>query len=134
MKINTKSWHYRLLEGMGVNIPRSLCPYFWKVVFMMFVIGIVISIFGLLFYTVGNKACMVLGLLIGINVVLAAIIKTILGLLIMATIIAIIVGALIGWDYGKAHIKMPYKEDSMVVNYIKAKKSKICPTLEFVDE
>ncbi|MGR2462346.1 hypothetical protein ACUX4R_26070, partial [Salmonella enterica] len=33
MKINTKSWHYRFLSSLDTSIPKSLCPYFWKVMF-----------------------------------------------------------------------------------------------------
>jgi len=33
IKVNTNSWHYRLLDFAGINQPRTLCTYFWSVVF-----------------------------------------------------------------------------------------------------
>lgn len=29
MRINKKSWHYRLIAWSNYNVPKSLCPYFW---------------------------------------------------------------------------------------------------------
>jgi len=29
MRINKKSWHYRLIKWSRLVIPKSLCPYFW---------------------------------------------------------------------------------------------------------
>jgi len=48
VKIKTSSWHYRLLSWAECPIPRSICGYFWAVVFMclmgwwvwLFVVGI----------------------------------------------------------------------------------------------
>lgn len=34
MEISKSSWHYRLLSFFGMDIPTSLCPYFWKTVFV----------------------------------------------------------------------------------------------------
>jgi len=39
MKVNKESWHYkRLAEGVYSDgeIPKTLCPYFWKVNFTLF--------------------------------------------------------------------------------------------------
>lgn len=32
IKISKKSWSYKLLKFMGVDIPDNLCNYFWSVV------------------------------------------------------------------------------------------------------
>jgi len=32
MKINTSSWHYRLINFTDLDIPNNLCAYCWKVI------------------------------------------------------------------------------------------------------
>lgn len=44
MIINKSSWHYRLLTSMDCNIPKSLCPYFWKTIFVSFMVCALSSI------------------------------------------------------------------------------------------
>lgn len=57
MIINKTSWHYRLLSMWDCKIPRSLCPYFWKTLFMsiwtVFVACFVIVIFIAIVYGLG---------------------------------------------------------------------------------
>jgi len=33
IKVNKDSWHYRLLQVLGNSSPKTLCTYFWSVVF-----------------------------------------------------------------------------------------------------
>ncbi len=35
MKISKRSWHYRLIQWPELGHPKSICGYFWLVVFMV---------------------------------------------------------------------------------------------------
>ena len=45
MKVHTTDWHYKVIKyvyGRDSAIPKSLCPYFWKVIFgLLFLIPII---------------------------------------------------------------------------------------------
>lgn len=130
MKINTSSWHYRLLRELSYNVPRSLCPYFWKVVFTLFIIllfafGVLVCSHGI-GHTVLGKIDIALGI-VWLDVLLA----TVFGLVIITLEISLVVGIFIFADFTKNKLD---KSESIAVGYAKAVKSKICPTLEFVDK
>ncbi len=44
MQINTRSWHYRIINVLDFNHPRNLCPYCWKVLWSCFMVGAVIPV------------------------------------------------------------------------------------------
>ena len=44
MKINKNSWHYRAMDAWRDTEPKSLCGYFWSVVFA----PLLVAIFGIL--------------------------------------------------------------------------------------
>lgn len=132
MKISKKSWHYRFLKAQRRAVPVSLCPYFWAVVFealKMLVIGaslLVIAMFVamVLFVTpIGYMfdASWVTEKEIGASVTFWA---------------AIIIMTTVGGTrhfYRRLRQNRPvvHKESNIVTAYIKARKEKICPMLEF---
>jgi hypothetical protein len=135
MKINTSSWHYRLLDFFGGEIPRSLCPY-------------VRRLFGaLLFYGCAGMAgisaatCLIAAPLAWFGI-LSPLTNSGLGIFaVVGTAIytvAVVVGIVIGvheWRLKRLYNPRPGRnaEPGIFVSWIKAKKSKICPILKFED-
>ena len=123
MKISKQSWHYRLLFKLDLKIPNNLCGYFWKVVRTILI-------------------CVILSPLL----VIAGV-----GLLVVGGIVWL--GDRYGWwkaieawqtrrylrkvqakeDAKRKATEAPPKQPSLFVAWLKAKKQKICPLLEFVD-
>lgn len=133
MKINKKSWHYRFLRAVDANIPTSLCPYFWKTVWVTMLTSAIITPFVVVMYAMGDKLLVSLGITF-VSKITWIIASTLVGTVAIAGIVATIFGAVFGFFWAKENFKPPYKEEPMIISFIKAKKSKICPTLEFVDE
>lgn len=166
MIINTKSWHYRLLKSLDCNIPRSLCPYFWKTVLMsMFVLMmsvialIAVSLFA---YGIGYMSFMPkefswevfasMTILDHIKCVLYSLAFDVVGafgtFVFFYTISSSIRSDVNEFVYekvprdkrefeyyhqyyrNKRKNKKP-KQKSLIIAYLKARKEKICPTLEF---
>lgn len=141
MEINTSSWHYRLVMWMWDTAPKSLCVYFWAVVF-----GVLLSPLRLLgkgFEKTGKYgAIAVLVLLAGwlLVVFIAAIIDSwwnllwialvLLGIAVFIVLAAIVVALAIKL---KDRIRGNDPQPSMTWAYVKAKKRRICPILEFKD-
>lgn len=137
-KISENSWHFRLLKRVYPKKTKEflyfkrtgLCEYFWAVVIhsAIFVVGLavqllMIGMFGyvmvvlpILYFVTGEEA----GLAI---MILEAIV---------ATTGVVIAGVL----YYMSNIKEKQKpkQDSLFVAYIKAKKEKFCPMVEFEKE
>lgn len=148
MKINTKSWHYKIATWGDEDAPRTLCPYFWKVVFKLAVAAfMVIAAFAGIF---------------GVGEILMSLILPSLGFAasgIIAGIANVVVGT-IAWagffgtvfvvGYGCVKLKnyrdnarvekrmarinaglSPDKDPNLVTEFLKAKHRKVCPFLEF---
>ncbi|AAQ81530.1 hypothetical protein PHG31p209 [Aeromonas phage 31] len=126
MKISTKSWHYRLLNTMDMSIPRSLCPYFWKVVFTIGFIGVITTFLAIIFHGVGAKA-----LWNWFDYDANFVYATLFGFTLVVSVLAAVIGVFFGFFYASEKELFTIKTENIVINYIRAKKSKICPTLEF---
>lgn len=142
MNISKNSWHYRTIRNMNRQPSRSLCMYFWQVVFC-----------SLFLYIIG-PAVLFLG-----AVCIAGLLPLVIGGLITHTpdsalfewvsvvkcwsvgIGAVIVFFSVGWfavalynfTRGKISNYSVDKEPSVLVSYIQAKKQKVCPVIEFKD-
>lgn len=128
MKVNKNSWHYKILterfcfmEGWyECYISGSLCLYFWQVMFRLFLgVGLGLLVVSPLF----SWTIILLGLdpsVLGATGVLVLI----MGL--TATSAAIYIGM--------EFIVSKEKEPNLVVEYIKSKKNKVCPIIEFVEK
>jgi len=132
MKINTKSWHYRFLNSLNTNIPNSLCPYFWKVVFTIAWItgSILLLIVG--FASIGAGIFEGIGFALD-NMVLYWSLAAVVGTVTVTSAIVLVVAVIFGFDWAKENFKPPYKEEPLIITFVKNKKSKICPRLEFED-
>lgn len=151
MKVNKNSWHYKALKNptLGVggvyswDISKSLCVYFWQVLGM-----ILVKIFALLVilpFLVGCLVVLPLTSLLGwINT--GVIVQQDLGFI--ALFVEGVALVLASFMFGVNKLKDIYKsrengrdeealvdkEPSLLVEYIKAKKKKLCPIIEFVGE
>ena len=137
MKINKKSWHYRIVRGYENHewdIKENLCGYFWQV-------GKASLLFTLLFTAVmfwtGNAIYAVFvaptdGLLMGIATVWWVAVGLASGVFASE--------ALDADHWSQIPIRLPkrtqrvkpYKEPSLLRKYMKAQHDKVCPTLDFV--
>ena len=145
MKISTDSWHYKMLteEFMfmsgksSYSVSNSLCIYFWQVV-MRFLYGVGAGfvyaspfVFPTLLFTGipferESLLYFITGLWVG------------LGFLISALVAMALVVMVLKYLWGKLRssvsgVKAP-KQVNIATAYIKAKKDKVCPMLEFVDD
>ena len=136
MKINKKSWHYRIVkayESYEWQIKTNLCGYFWQVVKASL-------LFTLLFTAVMFWSW---------NGIYTVFVTPINGFLLGAAIVWwVFVGMILGSSssaIGSTHwlqtpIRLPkraqrvkpYKEPSLLRKYMKAQHDKVCPTLDFV--
>ncbi|UOX40353.1 hypothetical protein OBDJBBDK_00029 [Aeromonas phage AhFM11] len=132
MKINTKSWHYRFLRNLDTNIPTSLCPYFWKVVFLLLMCIFGLSMFTAFMWVIGDKLLTAYGVIFD-GWFTRAVVPFATGFGFCALAIASVAGIVVGYYWTKENFKPPYKEEPLIISFIKAKKAKFCPHLEFED-
>ena len=140
MIINKSSWHYETLTEdfffvEGWNPSRSLCLYFWQVMFRLGMgVGIcMMATSPLVFLMVEASGYLpeTFGVVVALWGLMGCVILILCG-------IAFILLFLAGVMYLLKKLKsryFPKKDDtpteSLIVSYIKAKKNKICPMLEF---
>ncbi|AKU43750.1 membrane protein [Citrobacter phage Merlin] len=159
MNINEKSWHCRLHDFAfdKYSRPRSLCPYFWKVVFALFGMTSLIVLLSIAFTLVGWELAAGWLAKIGITSVWAIGAS---GFTIGAVGILSLVGVVFGTLFGLAKLKdliedkikernyekyiqelearkdpnyVPPKK-SILMEFIRARKEKFCPSLTFTEE
>ncbi|BBC78157.1 membrane protein [Escherichia phage EcS1] len=157
MQIKRNSWHYKLnmfyCNNSEWRIPTSLCPYFWKTLFFTCFASFKALIIGFFAWFLGHEIAIWLASYIGIHLgTIGAIVPgVIVGAIMLATTIAVGLGIAFGTHWVYEYIKdyfeerryrkrreriesgVPEKEPSLLVSFIKAKKSKYCPSLEFID-
>lgn len=143
MIINKNSWHYKVLTRkfiiLGIWEPsRSLCVYFWQVVLKLTMCFLQVLLplsplvpITLFFIEWSNPPIIIsiltlLGLSVGIVILLFG---TVRALVFLAELVVFLKRKYLG--NSTATIKP--KEPSILLNYIKAKKEKVCPLLTFED-
>ena len=133
MKISKKSWHYRLISFFYTKPERNLCAYIQELLISF------LMLFCLLFISVAAVIGLGFGIgyatlyFIGISDI--AIWKSILVSVVESLIL---VGSITLYEKRKVkklleEIEGKEPKESLVLNYIKAKKEKICPLIEFKD-
>lgn len=154
MIINENSWHFKIYAAFNStwNRPKTLCAYFWKT----FIPVLAVSIVG--FATLAGAA--IIGQEILTKFFVFSSLWTLvpasigIGILTISVMVLIAVGAVIGpsWLLDKYNDRKYYKEieliaqnqeriknglepierkKSLIGEYIKARKEKVCPTLEY---
>ena len=144
MKISTKSWHYKLRDMYNTEPQRGLCKYFWQTVllvlglpfFGMYKLFIKLPVyvkFALLFiYSFSSVVFFWYSLVYQEepNIYFLFLLPFVM----LGVLFAFV---LITWLIVELEQKIKSKDNnkiSLVKEYIKAKKQKICPILEFVDD
>jgi len=120
MKVKRSSWHYKASNfgnGGFENRNDNLCWYFWRLIFKV-VVGVAFTI----------VICMMLYAYFTSPLLIPHTILLLFFVAIFAVPIAVIY--LIRKKFGKSP-EMPY--GNIVAEYIKAKKNKVCPLIEYVD-
>lgn len=149
MNVNTKSWHYRFnvwrTNMLMTKRKNTLCSYFWFTVFNMafisFISGVVIGIVYMLGYSFHDTVLIQYGwdfismpFYVSIPVIFFSGV-IIVSIVVLLALFLFFVGSCAVHIFNK--IKTVYsdskKEPGLVMSYIKAKKSKICPIIEFKD-
>ena len=146
MIINSNSWHVKLHDRFYDRHarPHSLCAYFWKMVWACFACAVVAgsTLFGL---TVAGAGVLEHFFVLSTPVLLS--LGFVLGLIAIALIIALSIGLALGamnlhaWydarqeekEWQRILAKREGKEikENIVIQYIKARKSKMCPVIHF---
>lgn len=149
MIINSNSWHVKLHDRFydRHSRPHSLCAYFWKMVWACFACAVVAgsTLFGL---TVAGAGVLEHFFVLSTPVLLS--LGFVLGLIAIALIIALSIGLALGamnlhaWydlrkeekEWQRILAKREGKEtkENIVIQYIKARKSKMCPVIHFEDK
>lgn len=146
MIINANSWHVKLHDRFydRHSRPHSLCAYFWKMVWACFACAVVAgsTLFGL---TVAGAGVLEHFFVLSTPVLLS--LGFVLGLVAIALIIALSIGLAFGamnlhawydarreekeWQRIKAEREGRETKENIVIQYIKARKSKMCPVIHF---
>ena len=132
MKINTKSWHYRWVAYVEseifsqVDMPKSLCGYFWNFLFMNGVVAIFQAVITLVIFLAFSPVLAGYLYYIGNDNKGAMILRN-LGFTIIWVEIAVLILMLFSYLYNKDGIIKVF------VNFLLAKKAKVCPIVEYVE-
>ncbi|AND76036.1 hypothetical protein MX01_91 [Escherichia phage MX01] len=146
MIINANSWHARFHDKFydRHSRPHSLCAYFWKMVWACFACAVVAgsTLFGL---TVAGVGVLEHFFVLSTPVLLS--LGFVLGLVAIALIIALSIGLAFGamnlhawydarreekeWQRIQAEREGRETKENVVIQYIKARKSKVCPVIHF---
>lgn len=134
MNLNTKSWHFRYLSFTARARAReieyrgnvSLCSYFWTIVFSMvvdtaalcFIAFMAIAVFMFMF---------VEPVLAIINGVLTE--QALVGLVIWAALASLISWVLLSKFIQSRSEKAVARKPNILVEYVKARKAKVCPIM-----
>ena len=119
MKINRKSWHYKV-SHWGEHREKwndTLCGYFWRVVLKLAVVAIAITFVAAFTYTIFTSP-FVISALIAISSIAASIILPIVAVVGIRKLL------------GKSP-SSPY--ENIFISYVKARKDKLCPFIDYVD-
>lgn len=124
MNISVNSWHYKLIDFFGMTHPKSLCPYFWTVVWSVLLAA---ALLFALTYPIHQFFW-------GSDVLLS----------ILSSVTWVLAGAWLRWvlyeldKLGEPIFKFerkprPHKEPGVLLSYLKAKKEKMCPRINFTE-
>jgi hypothetical protein len=118
MKINRDSWHYKLVHfGSFEHINTSLCFYFWCVIGKLIMFSIGLSLIGLFIYGIITEP-EVRFVIVVVSFVIACFFLPVFAIHTLRY---------------KLHIKTELPKENLIVEFIKAKKAKLCPLIKFVN-
>ena len=120
MKVSRKSWHYKLSHFLDEGTNEwgdNLCKYFWRLVgkvIVAIVLTIAITVILITYFTSP--------MVIPVTIVLIS--------SILAVLLPVFVISKLRKKYGKPVGVIP---ENIFFEYVKAKKLKVCPLIEYVD-
>lgn len=142
MKISTNSFFYRQADKFTWEISSSLCVYFWQVVWAVLFWWVITPVLAVLLTAL---------LLLGMPFAAGKLILPIFGYVETGTKLSeylwhlgagytfflVFVGLMAAWTYYQEvkpnQGEKPKKEENLFIAYVKAKKRKICPLIEFTE-
>lgn len=142
MNISKNSWHYRTIRNMNRTPSKSLCVYFWQVVMCTFFLYIFTPI---IFLVMGIAVAGAIPMLIGAIMTSTAdaelhnwivVVKCwSIGLGFIVALAAVVWFIVSIWSYVGSKLSnfSVDSEKGLLVSYVKAKKQKVCPIIEFKD-
>lgn len=145
MEISISSWHYRVVKSVYDSAHNSLCVYFWQVVsalivrafhigFLMFIACFVIGFFAVpITWGLGELGWIepvVPGEVAAVPIAIMSIAAVAALVIFLMSCIKYLIEE---YQYKRKKKKRVAKEPNLVVEYIRAKKQKVCPTLKFKD-
>ncbi len=137
MKISEQGWHYRLMKWVGITDPRdrtNLCSYIRGILFtiiisMVLILSSIISLVALILDLEPSMWYFK-------PIIVVAVVITIFEVAVLAVVVSSISS-----DYYSQNIKhvlfpnkIKRKEPNIFLEWLKAKKQKICPIREFTSE
>jgi hypothetical protein len=144
MNISKRSWHYRYMDWLGFNVrgTHSLCIYFWKLAFALTVLPISMGVIALVLLTFVLGAVTLplhmMGLIDlqlipeGVSVALR-----VCGFVGWIGLIYFLSNVLITYAYrnlkARRNSTAPPQEPNVFIAYIKAKKQKVCPIIDYTE-
>lgn len=154
MIINENSWHFKIYAAFNStwNRPKTLCAYFWKTLIPVLAVSIIGFAILAAVTIIGQEILTKFFVFSSLWTLVPASIGV--GILTISVMVLIAVGAVIGpsWLLDKYNDRKYYKEieliaqnqeriknglepierkKSLIGEYIKARKEKVCPTLEY---
>lgn len=130
MKISEQSWHYRLLNFCNYTPQRSLCLYFWQVVWSVLTTTVAVCIMTILAALFLYMMAMPVLAFLGV-VTPGGYICVILWVVVLAGIFEDqIKNKYRDWQFREKKERKE-SEPNILSEWIKAKKNKVCPTIEF---
>ena len=124
VRINTSSWHYRLIYNSDFRVPGNLCAYFWKVVFLVvwYIVASVVVFIGV-FAALMAMLLPLFGVYIGAGLIATVVLYVMLG--------SILIDLYRETDHYRARATNSTADANIAIEWVKAKKNKVCPMLEF---
>lgn len=135
MEISKNSWHYKLVEYIGESfesgryfMPTTLCSYFWTLVLftplkILTTLGILIAVIFFMTMPIWSIVGMVY-----LDDEIFTGTATVSWILVSVVVLANLI------EYFRYNSDFKFKIIEIVVEYIKAKKRKVCPFIEYTDE
>lgn len=145
MKLSTASWPYRLYVWLWEHPPKDLCRLFWGCIVAVLLAPVVLAVVGMKKLP-SNARKVVVGVFIaanlvwlGVTIVLAVIENPWNLLFIPALMVGVflLLGALflgLDWMHHRRKNRAGSSSSGVVRSYLKARKRRVCPLIEVVEE
>ena len=146
MDINKKSWHYQFVDSVFKNVSRSLCVYFWQVVWSI-IVNTTAAILSIgVFLCMSGMGLFLLSAPFFSTDPLTSILSFVLWAYLLFNMQGLLTDMLTRSNPDSVFLKeiklfnkpekslTKDKEPNIIIEYVKAKKEKICPNLNFVDK